>query len=186
MAISLIAIAWGVGGALLSGGGVGITLSALRKKDKAEFQRVVDELNRRLLESQNREKELLQSIEKLESEKRDIIERMKSLEIQLVKKNDEIEKIASNIKSNDARFKKIIAVLTFRWNKLQKENEQLKKLLEAAQGGKKEIIARIESDDIRRLMIENDILSAIDNLKIEQVGQEACKLELKNAYAEEK
>ena len=160
-----VAAAWAAGAALLSGGGVAVVLTGRNKKEKAKLQEKIDELQKSISEAQYREEYLLFMIEKLQQDKKQLVARISELQMCLVEVREEQLVFTLKLQSNDTRFKRIIAFLTFRLKKLEHENDLLKSKLDVASA---EI--EVRKSKISELQIESDNYEKDIQRKLEELG----------------
>jgi chromosome segregation ATPase len=179
--ISVAAAAWIAGSALLSGGGVWTFLTEKNKKEMALKQEEIDKLQSLISDSQEREKKLLLKIEKLEQDKKHLAERISELQIYLEKVKEEQFSFESKLQSNDTRFKRIIAFLTFRLKALNQENSLLKTKLESVGLEIEEHLSQIKMLQVESEDYENKIISSLDELKVAELAIQELKDELSQA-----
>jgi len=179
--LTAIAIAWIAGGVLLSGGGVGTVLTAINKKKIALKQEEIDDLQKLLLESQEREKDLICKTEKLEQDKKQLINRISELQIYL--ENIKEEQLSFNLKlqSNDTRFKRIIALLTFRLKKLKEENDLLRNKLDSIGVEIEDNVSQINTMQIESEDYETQIIKSLEELKVAKLAIQEISEELSQA-----
>jgi chromosome segregation ATPase len=133
----IAAVAIGVGGLILGGGGTGIYISTKDKKRMAQLQDQIRMLQLELQLSHDREKELLASIENLERQKLAFIKEIEFLTVQRESYVDRIAELERYVARNEKVFKKVIAALTFKLDRLKEENlafkDQIDKLTKQAE-----------------------------------------------------
>jgi chromosome segregation ATPase len=170
----IAAAAIGVGGLALGGGGAAVYVSSKDKKRMAELQDQIRQLQFKLQQSHAREKELLVSIEDLERQKLAFIKEIDFLSGQRETYVGRIADLECYVARNEKVFKKIIAALTFRLNKLKEENADFKKQI----------------DELNKQSVENsqksdDLKTAIIDIDTEKVGNMNNLVSLRSTLAEQ-
>ncbi len=160
----IAAVAIGVGSLVLGGGGAAVVVSAKDKKRMVELQDQIRELQLQLQQSHDREKELLASIADLERQKLAFIKEIDFLSGQRETFVGRITELECYVSRNEKVFKKIVAALTFRLNKLRIENADLKEQIDELT--KRSAGYSQKSDSLKARIIDIDAEKAcnVDNL----------------------
>lgn len=160
----IAAVAIGIGGLAMGGGGAAVFVSAKDKKEMAKLQDQIRELQLQLQQSHDREKELLASIDELERQKLAFIKEIDFLSGQRETYVGRIAELECYVSRNEKVFKKIVAALTFRLNKLRVENADFKEQIDELT----KLSAKYsqKSDDLKATIIDIDAekVRNMDNL----------------------
>lgn len=177
----IAAVVWAAGAAITAGGGVGVVLTVKNKKGKAEFQAKIDELQNQLLCYQKKIKELNETIFKLNKEKSDLVIQVADYYVQIKTMHEQQETFEAQLKTNDSRFKKIIAFLTFRLNDLNKENDELSEKIAELNFDMSTKQTEIIGFELKKEKIETQIISSMNELKLANVDIQVIEEELRQA-----